>query len=253
MHLALCNPLGAALAACRLAPPVLLAEARPDLLRAEEHVLLSDLESFFAPSAAAAPGEIDPFLQFRRRRRANSGARSDHAEHSPLAAASGARPLHPPCFSTSVHDDGDGFFDIDLHAGSSQAVGRATFIDRSPSEAAHQVSRALGASCAELKHLDVVPHMRGFDGGVRLMAAMAEVLGGLGCEHVLLLHDERGGGAGGHRAGKLVAYYERCGFARAGEALGADVLGSSRELEAALNEGKHMLARLEDVAASCAA
>ena len=140
-------------------------------------------------------------------------------------------------FVTSLHDKGDGFYDIDLHVhGEPQVRGRARFIDRCPKEGGVLVARALrGASIAELTHLDVAAPLRGSGGGVAMMAAMGDALAARGCAYVLLDHFDKG-------SGRLVRFYEGLGFEFARTVL-ADAILDDGELDQALTD-KHMLAPL---------
>ena len=190
-----------------------------------EQVLLDDLLSFFAdddapssPAPAADPDPDPPPIHvwnrdeqalLQRRKQFNKG-RSHRARTTPLLRSGQPRAASPPAFTTSVHDQGNGFWEIDLHASDQSegaaAAGRIFFIEQTPSEAGVEVADALnGASTAELKHVEVVDSMRGFDGGTHLLIAMANVLRRVGCEYVLLEHLDRG-------SGKLVRYYEQLGF-----------------------------------------
>ena len=129
---------------------------------AAAETLLSDLQSYFGVSAptladsrtktevlppVASDGLATNFrTEMRRRQRANSGSTSPRCDQSPMVME-GARPSSPPpTFSTSTHDLADGFWECDLHDEESNAVGRISFIDRSPTEAAAAISRFLGAS-----------------------------------------------------------------------------------------------------------
>ena len=140
-------------------------------------------------------------------------------------------------FVTSLHDKGDGFYDIDLHVdGEPEVRGRARFIDRCPKEGGVLVARALrGASTAELTHLDVAAPLRGGGGGIVMMAAMGDALAARGCAYVLLDHFDKG-------SGRLVRFYEGLGFEFARAVL-AEAMLDDGELDQVLTD-KHMLAPL---------
>jgi len=140
-------------------------------------------------------------------------------------------------FVTSLHDKGDGFYDIDLHVdGEPEVRGRARFIDRCPKEGGVLVARALrGASVAELTHLDVAAPLRGGGGGSAMMAAMGDALAARGCAYVLLDHFDKG-------SGRLVHFYEGLGFEFA-RALLAEAMLDDGELDQVLTD-KHMLSPL---------
>ena len=140
-------------------------------------------------------------------------------------------------FVTSLHDKGDGFYDIDLHVdGEPEVRGRARFIDRCPKEGGVLVARALrGASIAELTHLDVAAPLRGGGGGIVMMAAMGDALAARGCAYVLLDHFDKG-------SGRLVHFYEGLGFEFARAVLAEATLDDG-ELDQVLTD-KHMLAPL---------
>ena len=225
-----------------------------------------------APAPAPSPAEEmkERALQRERRKRANRGKQLDPRTKShpidtsgeprgaevasPLATASDHLPRRPspaacPCpspspalarqvaFVTSLHDKGDGFYDIDLHVhGEPQVRGRARFIDRCPKEGGVLVARALrGASIAELTHLDVAAPLRGSGGGVAMMAAMGDALAARGCAYVLLDHFDKG-------SGRLVRFYEGLGFEFARTVL-AEAMLDDGELDQVLTD-KHMLAPL---------
>ena len=223
---------------------------------ADADALMRDLENFFAQPTFEAPTSsaeafdtnllptnagknslaIDFRKEVRRRQRANSGCTS--LKNRPIVT-DGVRPSRPPTFATVAHDLEDGFWECDLHEAKNagKIIGRIAFIDRSPTEAGAAVSRYLGASVAELKHLDVAKHMRGHDGGRLLMAAMGEVLHGLSCDYVLLQHDDRG-------SRKLVSFYEALGFIRA-----LDTMPEAEqhvEPQCLMHE-KHMIAKLGEM------
>ena len=187
--------------------------------------LLEDLKSFFGDDPESASSNIvplydplnslqDPFtitvresspppkpppppanflLEMRRRQRADSSPVK--GSHKRPLVSGGVRPQTAPVFTTTVHDESDGFFECDLISDEDgHTVGRVAFINESPTEVATALQKVLGGRTAELKHLDVSEHVRGHDGGRILVRAMADVLRGVGCEYVLLEHLDRGGG-----------------------------------------------------------
>jgi len=196
------------------------------------------------PSVCTPEYEGHPhMLSTMRRRRANAGHRRWFVDKRSMLSDV-TRPLSTPTFCTTVHDAGEGFYDVDLYcnrgADDSVPVGRISFIARSPTEAPVEVERFSGQPCAELKHLDIVKGIRGFDGGNILMRAMSGILaaGGSGVgEYVLLHHDDRG-------SGKLVKYYERLGFLAASDVFPS--LPMSSPLADALSK-KHMIAPLDEL------
>ena len=185
-------------------------------------------------STAPSPLIEDIHVLRRRRRRANSGGHL-HGQQRPLCK-DGLPPVAQPHMTTLIHDGGDGFFECDLEVGG-EVVGRITFIDQSPTEVCTEVYRTLGASCAELKNVEVSEHMRGFSGGTALINSMCHVLHERGCQYVLLEHLDRG-------SGQLVRYYEGLGFRGARNVLPPVVDNS--DLDRALNN-QHMLVPLADL------
>ena len=258
--------------------------------------LLEDLKSFFGDDPESASSNIvplydplnslqDPFtitvresspppkpppppanflLEMRRRQRADSS--SVKGSHKRPLVSGGVRPQTAPVFTTTVHDESDGFFECDLISDEDgHTVGRVAFINESPTEVATALQKVLGGRTAELQHLDVSEHVRGHDGGRILVRAMADVLRGVGCEYVLLEHLDRGGG------GKLIQFCEcarslphasllsppltlcvrvccvsadeTMGFQKA---RGFDALVEDRELDRSLSE-KHMIVPLKQL------
>ena len=97
---------------------------------------------------------------------------------------------------------------------------------------------AVCVQVAELKHIDIAKHMRGYDGGRLLMAAMGDVLACHSCDFILLQHDDRG-------SRKLIRFYEDLGFKRALSTL-PPWDEQVEQLDSLLNE-KHMLASLGEM------